>query len=69
MKRYCKTGKRSLSKAHAQRVHAATGKRADINVYRCTLCGFWHLGHSRNPWRIAARLDQLFTELKQHGAG
>jgi hypothetical protein len=66
MKRYCKTtGKRSLSKAHALRVHAATGQRADVNVYRCRACGYWHLGHSRSGWRLQARLDQLFARIRE----
>jgi len=69
MKRYCKTSKRSLSKAHALRVHAATRKRADVNVYRCKLCGGWHLGHSRNAWRQQARLDQIFASLKPPVSG
>lgn len=36
-----------------------TGRNVAMNVYKCPACGFWHLGHSRDPYRMAARIDQV----------
>jgi len=65
--RTCPTGKQVLTKRMAKKVHLATGERADINVYWCSKCRGFHLGHSRSPHRQQKRLDQIFERLKRDG--
>ena len=42
---------------NAQRdTEVMTGKEEGLEVYRCILCGLWHLGHNRRTMRRARRL-------------
>lgn len=34
-------------------------KNQQLSAYPCRFCGGWHLGRSRHPMKINARLDQL----------
>jgi hypothetical protein len=44
-------------------VKGARSHRAISIAWRCKLCGGWHLGHI--PYRLQARLDQIFARIKQ----
>lgn len=39
-------------------------KNKGLTSYRCGVCGGWHVGNSRNPNRIAARIEQLLELAK-----
>lgn len=47
------------NRATAIGAHRRTGSRADVNVYWCAACKAWHLGHSKNHYRVQKRLDQI----------
>lgn len=48
---------------HKERGHAIAAakriKNAQLSIYQCRHCQGWHLGRSRHPMKIQARLDQL----------
>lgn len=48
---------------HKERGHAIAAlkkiKNAQLSAYLCPHCQAWHLGRSRHPMKIQARLDQL----------
>ena len=45
--RYGKFKHESRKQATKQLVGIKRSKHYDGNVYRCTFCGFWHIGESR----------------------
>lgn len=32
---------------------------AQLNTYRCSICGHWHIGHSNMDYKFQRRIDQL----------
>lgn len=58
----CKGKRRHPNKAAAC-IAAKRLKNCALNVYKCDNCGSWHLGRTRDPFRMAARIDQV---LQQH---
>lgn len=34
-------------------------KNAQLVIYHCAHCNYWHLGRSRHQMNVQARLDQL----------
>lgn len=44
---------KSSAKAHAKRL-LASDPRCPLDVYRCSYCGAWHVGH-RHPRRVRKR--------------
>lgn len=55
----CKTGKVRHSSREGALILVRKLKNKAMNVYRCRECGSWHLGNSRQPNRVQARIDQL----------
>lgn len=37
-------------------------KNCAMNVYWCPKCKGWHVGHSRDPYRMAQRVDQILAQ-------
>lgn len=57
----CSTGKFRHATHDGACVALRKLKNKQLNVYQCGECKGWHLGNSRNPYRIQQRLDQLFA--------
>lgn len=38
-------------------------KNAQVQVYKCRCCHYFHIGRSRDPWMKEKRLDQLFRRI------
>lgn len=60
----CKTGKVRHHSRVGALILVRKLKNKAMNVYRCPHCGGWHLGNSRNPNRVQARIDQLLAHHK-----
>ena len=54
---------------HRNRKAALEAKRKFNNVgldaYKCRYCHRWHLGNSRDPFRVQKRIDQLLGKGKK----
>lgn len=57
----CKTGKVRHKSREGALIWRKKSKNKALNVYRCRECGDWHLGNTRQPNRVQARIDQLLA--------
>ena len=55
----CKTGKVHHKSREGAMIWLRKTKNKGLSAYRCRMCGDWHLGNSRRPDKIQARIDQL----------
>lgn len=58
------TGKvRHPSRDHAMSVIRKLHNKG-LNAYQCRSCNGWHLGNSRQPLKVQARIDQLLGKTR-----
>jgi len=52
--RHCEGKRRFTSKAHARRVaeKMTEHRKTPLVHYRCEVCGFYHIGHEKTPFRM-----------------
>lgn len=51
--------KRRFKSKEAACIAVRRQKNCALNVYKCPLCGAWHIGKTNDPFRRAKRIDQL----------
>lgn len=56
------TGKTKHSTKEGACVEADKIKNVGINVYKCSKCGSWHIGKTRDPARSANRISKLLKQ-------
>jgi len=39
------------------------GQNKQLDAYKCSICGFWHLGNSADPLRKMDRINQLLNKV------
>ena len=56
----CRGKVRHVTKERAC-IAAKRTKNCAMNVYRCPRCKAWHIGKTRDPFRLGKRIDQILS--------